>query len=376
MAASAYWSAWAAVPVRFARRDEAKVPSHWRAVGGRTSPLTGGPRLAANPANALLNYLYALLEAEATLAARLVGLDPGLGVLHADQLNRDSLAADLMEPVRPLVDRYVLRLLTSRSFAATDFHETRQGVCRITPPLAHELALTSPDWARAVGRVAEDVARLLDARGRPDRATPTPATGRNRAAGRRSAPRVQQAASAPLVSKRCSSCGKPTERGRVTCSAECEAARKGEGSEAFSAAGLRRLRELRDAGHEPLDSAARKQLGARQRQRQREENEWNAAHPERADPDEFRREVLPAIQGVPLSELSRRTGLSVAYCARIRRGEEVPHARWWTIDGLRRALCQAPIEAHSSTTSRRGATHTSLVKRRPDEQRLQKPSSQ
>jgi CRISPR/Cas system-associated endonuclease Cas1 len=39
--------------------------------------LTGGPRLAANPANAVLNYIYALLEGEATLAARLVGLDPG-----------------------------------------------------------------------------------------------------------------------------------------------------------------------------------------------------------------------------------------------------------------------------------------------------------
>jgi predicted transcriptional regulator len=32
---------------------------------------------------------------------------------------------------------------------------------------------------------------------------------------------------------------------------------------------------------------------------------------------------------VPLRELARRTGLSVAYCARIRRGEEVPHLRWW-----------------------------------------------
>lgn len=39
------------------------------------------------------------------MAARVVGLDPGMGVLHADQPNRDSLAADLMEPIRPLVDR-------------------------------------------------------------------------------------------------------------------------------------------------------------------------------------------------------------------------------------------------------------------------------
>jgi hypothetical protein len=103
-----------------------------------TSPLTGGPPLAANPPNAVLNYLYALLEGEATLATRMVGLDPGLGVLHADQ--------------------FVLGLLTDRV---------------------------------------------------------------------------------------------------------------------------------------------------------------------------FRRDVLPAIQGVPLREPARRTGLSVGYLARVRRGEEVPHARWW-----------------------------------------------
>lgn len=63
--------------------------------------------------------------------------------------------------------------------------------------------------------------------------------------------------------------------------------------------------------------------------RQREENAWNAEHPERADPEVFRRDVLPAIEGVPLSELARRTGLSVSYCGLIRRGVEVPHERWW-----------------------------------------------
>jgi len=100
-------------------------------------------------------------------------------------------------------------------------------------------------------------------------------------------------------------------------------------SAAFSRSGPARLRELREAGAEPLDAAARAQLGQRQSERQREENAWNATRPERADPATFRREVLPAIQGVPVRELARRTGLSVAYCARIRRGEEVPHARWW-----------------------------------------------
>lgn len=59
------------------------------------------------PPNAVLNYLYAILEAEARLAAAELGLDPGLGVLHRDTPNRDNLACDLMEPARPLVDAFV-----------------------------------------------------------------------------------------------------------------------------------------------------------------------------------------------------------------------------------------------------------------------------
>ena len=37
-----------------------------------------------NPANAMLNYLYAVLESEARLAIAALGLDPGLGFWHVD----------------------------------------------------------------------------------------------------------------------------------------------------------------------------------------------------------------------------------------------------------------------------------------------------
>src|SRR6516165_11103849 len=93
--------------------DLVRVPEHWQKFGARMSPITGSPRLAVNPPNAVLNYLYAMLEAEARLAASELGLDPGLGVLHKDTPNRDSLACDLMEPVRPLVDAFVFDSLMS-----------------------------------------------------------------------------------------------------------------------------------------------------------------------------------------------------------------------------------------------------------------------
>lgn len=328
--AGAYWSALSSVEVRFARRDAERVPGHWLTLGSRTSPLTGGPRLASNPANAMLNYLYAVLEGEATIAARIVGLDPGLGVLHADQQNRDSLSADLMEPVRPLVDRFVMELLVRRTFAADDFFETRQGVCRITPPLAHELALTAPDWARAVGRVAEDVARLLEPGDASGRAKPTPLSGRNRSRGRAAAAVPGGDGPSLPTLRGCVQCGAPTVGRRRTCSEACEAgARAAQDRAPFEGAGVRALANLRARGIEPVDQAVRARIGSRQRERQREENEWNMDHPERAAPDVFRRDVLPMLQSVRLRELARRTGLSVAYCARIRRGEEVPHQRWW-----------------------------------------------
>ena len=100
-AALAYWQAWATVETQFRPSDRSRVPEQWLTFVQRGSPLTSSSRLAVNPVNAILNYLYALLEAETTIACHAVGLDPTLGIVHADNRGRDSLALDLMEAVRP-----------------------------------------------------------------------------------------------------------------------------------------------------------------------------------------------------------------------------------------------------------------------------------
>jgi hypothetical protein len=124
--------------------------------------LSGGRRFkAVNPANAILNYLYAILEAEARLAALSVGADPMLGFLHADRRSRDSLAFDLMEPVRPLVEAWVLDLLAKRQFRKAEFFECGDGQCRLLPPLTHELIGTAPLWGRALLPVAQELAICL-----------------------------------------------------------------------------------------------------------------------------------------------------------------------------------------------------------------------
>ena len=160
-AAALYFRAWKSVTIRFRERDLGRIPARWVRADSRASVLTGTPRAATSPINALRNYLFACLESEARLALLAHGLDPALGVMHADQRNRDSLALDAMEPVRADVDAFLLDLLEDRTFMARDFGELPNGICRIAAPLTHELALTLPHWRECLRPIAAGLAQTL-----------------------------------------------------------------------------------------------------------------------------------------------------------------------------------------------------------------------
>ena len=180
-AARAYWSAWSTLPVMFPKNELSRVPEHWRSFGTRVSPITGSPRLAANPPNAILNYLYAVLESEARLAASALGLDPGLGVLHVDTPARDSLACDVMEPIRPQIDAYLLDWITRQPLSRSWFSEQPDGNCRLLASFAVQLSETAQTWGRAVAPIAEWVARAFwSTISRPDAPLPTRLTQDNK----------------------------------------------------------------------------------------------------------------------------------------------------------------------------------------------------
>lgn len=81
-----------------------------------------------DPANALLSLAYTLAHFEAVTAAQHAGLDPAIGFLHALAPGRESLACDLVEPLRPLCERLAWRLLAEERLRASHF--TRDGeVC-------------------------------------------------------------------------------------------------------------------------------------------------------------------------------------------------------------------------------------------------------
>jgi hypothetical protein len=315
-------------------RDARLVPEYWRSFGMRGSLLTSSPRLAINPANAILNYLYAILEAETRLACLTLGLDPGLGIVHADYRDRDSFALDLMEAARPAIDAYALELLQTRTFSRRDFAETARGVCRLNPPLSHELAATAPRWAEAVAPAAEAVAKLLArSLGSRIKEVSTPLTGRKRSArydGKRRtvATRPKTTARPVPTCKRCN--GPLPRRDRTYCDDCLPHYQREQYATAFHGSGLTAIEQKKATGADPTHGA---QAAARRVEaniaRKRELREWDERHGELVDLSEFERDILPLIQDIPLSRLQRATGLSLRYVSLIRRGERTPHPRHW-----------------------------------------------
>jgi hypothetical protein len=295
-----------------------RLPAHWLSFGMRVSPLTGSPRLACNPPNAILNFLYALLESEARLAAAALGLDPGLGVLHVDTTARDSLACDIMEPIRAQVDSYVLDLITREYLNRGWFIEERDGNCRLTAEFVSRLAQTAPMLSRAVAPVAEWVAReFWKTIRRPDTPFTTRLTQANKRAVKGSAPPVIP--QTPTPQHLCERCGKPIPRTSTHCS-RCAV-------EDFRVRMLDVAQKGRIASRSPLSRA---RLSETQRRQTTACHRWNPAdQPKWLTEDVYTNRIQPRLANYSLSQIAASMGVSIPYASDIRRGGRRPHARHW-----------------------------------------------
>ncbi|MCS6891188.1 MAG: CRISPR-associated endonuclease Cas1 [Rhodovarius sp.] len=119
----------AMAPAQLMGIEGAAAAAYWEAFGALLPPSAGfagrNRRPPRDPANALLSLAYTLAHFEAVAAAQRAGLDPAVGFLHALHPGRESLACDLVEPLRPLCERLVWRLLAEERLRATHF--TRDG---------------------------------------------------------------------------------------------------------------------------------------------------------------------------------------------------------------------------------------------------------
>jgi hypothetical protein len=218
----------------------------------------------------MLNYLYAILEAEARLALLAVGCDPGVGIHHADQRSRDSMACDVVEAVRPEVDAWLFRFLEIRRLRRQSFVELRNGQCRLMPDLAKELAQTSGLWAQKLGPVVEDLAQAL-----------------------------YQHATAPDQRRR------------------------------WSQSTLRTVRTESISLPTPLTQSRRRHARLSQTSANLPELQEGPALRDSFTREQFFRQVVPALRDIPTAQIAEAVGLSEEYCGKIRSGRGVPSQRHW-----------------------------------------------
>ncbi len=298
--ALAYWRAWHELPVQFSQSDSQRVPQHWLTFGSRVSPLTKSPRLAVNPPNAMPNYLYAILESEARLAISALGLDPGIGVLHSDARTRDSLACDLMEPVRPQVDEFLLDRLRCAPLQRKWFFEERNGNCRLTGEFAAQLSETSKLWRQALGPFAEWMLRTLWS-------------------GSSSTSKIEAPASRLTQDRKREAKGIPTqflEDSPIPVRNGIPSVSPVLGSK------LARLNRF--------DSIAQARRADTQRRQAAAIRGWNPAEkPEWLDEKFYQEQIQPRLAAVTVPTIVSALTVSVPYATNISAGRRRPHPRHW-----------------------------------------------
>jgi CRISPR-associated endonuclease Cas1 len=320
-AAACYFREWRWITVTWPKADLPKIPDHWRFAGSRQSPLSGGPRLAVTPVHAILNYCFALLEAETRLAVSALGLDPGLGVgLHTDTANRDSLALDVLEPIRPQIETWLLNWITSEPLRRSDFFETGTGNCRLMSQLCIKLSGTSAVWRKLVAPWAEYVAQALwsgtKSRHGDHPVVPTRLTQRRRTESRGKiwTPRVKSTKADHL----CRGCGKRIIEGRTHC-----------GQCAVSNATERFIDAARVGRQTANGPKAQLKRSDTQRRNALAQHAWKPSDQPAWLTEKFYSEkIQPLLASLSPSAIARQISVSRWYAGRLREGYR-PHSRHW-----------------------------------------------
>ena len=121
-----------------------------------------------DPVNACLSLGYTLLHAQAVQACTTAGLDPLLGFYHRPAFGRESLASDLIEPLRPALDLWVWELLRSRTLREEHFSHDK-GACLLgktgRQTFYADWEIHSKPWRRWLQGQCRRLASLLRAAG-------------------------------------------------------------------------------------------------------------------------------------------------------------------------------------------------------------------
>jgi CRISPR-associated protein Cas1 len=238
-AARLYWSLLTDATLPWPDWTHSRVPTHWLRISPRELGATQQVRDATDPFNAMLNYAYTLLEVEVRVAVHVHGLDPDMGLLHVDSRARESLVYDLMDPIRSSVDVLCLEFARRAGLRPHMFHELRQGVVRLDPDIARDLAVwLTPRLQRPAQENANSYAAMLRGIEIPYRLSI----------------RARRPVTAPTTVSEfgvCAYCGTALRRrGRKFCSRQCTLQRDVVERQPIRLAQAR-LAELKAAGRDP-----------------------------------------------------------------------------------------------------------------------------
>ncbi len=122
-------------------------------------------RPPSDPVNVVLSLSFTLLYQEASRQSLIHGLDPWLGIYHQLTPGRLSLACDLIEPLRPAIEAWVVQLFCDGELDKRHFSTSGQG-CRLGKHgreiyyrLWHDRL---PRWTRHLSAYAALFARHLE----------------------------------------------------------------------------------------------------------------------------------------------------------------------------------------------------------------------
>jgi hypothetical protein len=223
-----------------------------------------------------------------------------------------------MEPVRPLVDAYVLDWISREPVGREWFFEQRDGNCRLMGSFAATLAETAPTWGRAVAPIAEWVTAELWSTTRKPNRLGLPAI-RLTETRRREAKGVAAnlpANTPPKPMRICRGCGASVKRDRDYC----------------TACGLvistQRILEVGEAGRVAAQSAqAQASRAETQRRHTIAQHAWKSSNG--ITEEMYACEIQPHLSKLSISAIATALSVSWSYAADIRRGRRRPHERHW-----------------------------------------------
>ena len=85
-----------------------------------------------DPVNAALSFLYTIMTSMFTSALEGVGLDSSYGFYHTLRPGRHSLACDLVEETRCIIERFILTLINLKKLTVKDFEKQENGAVWLT----------------------------------------------------------------------------------------------------------------------------------------------------------------------------------------------------------------------------------------------------